>query len=76
MQGLYPAHTPSGRMRQGMLKVAGLIPSRSCTDLCCEKGAQKVLPMRVWCNGQSIGSTVSGVIVRSRLWSTATRSYQ
>ena len=47
----------------------------SCTDLYYARGAQGVLLMRVGggCD-QSIGSTVSDAIVRSWLWSTATRS--
>ena len=45
-----------------------------CTYLYYARGAQGVLPMRVGGCDQSIGSTVSDAIVRSWLWSTATRS--
>ena len=41
---------------------------------CAIRGAQGVLPCVGWGCDQSIGSTVSGAIVRSWLWSTATRS--
>ena len=57
-----------------MLKVAGSIPGRGCTDLYCARGALGVLPIRVWGNGLSIGSTVSDAIVCCWLWSTAARS--
>ena len=30
-----------------MLKVAGSIPGKGCTDLYCARGAQDVLPVRV-----------------------------
>ena len=65
-------HTMSSLLLR-MLKVTGLIPCRGCTDLYCARGTQKYCPRGLGCD-QSIGSTVSDAIVRSWLWSTATRS--
>ena len=56
-------------------RLQGRLPAHAaCTDLYCARRAQGVLPMRVGVNGQSIRSTISEVIVRSWLWSIATRS--
>ena len=52
--------------------VEGSIPG--CTDLYYARGAQRVLPMKVEGCDQAIGYTVSDAIVRSWLWSTASRS--
>ena len=50
MNAPVPSYTLSGRIGRWlprMLKVAGLIPARGCTDLYYALGAQGVLPMRV-----------------------------
>ena len=57
-----------------MLKVARSTPGTCCTDLYCWRWSQGLLLMRVGINGHSIRSTISDAIVRSWLWSTATRS--
>ena len=55
-------------------RLQGQLP-HSCTDLCCARWAQGVLPMRVGVYGHSIRSTIFDSIVRSWLWSTVTWSY-
>ena len=59
-----------------MLKVAGSIPGRAWLHrfILCTKSL-RTTAHESWRCDQSIGSTVIDAIVRSWLWSTATRSY-
>ena len=60
-----------------MMKVAGAIPGRGCTDLYCALGTHGVLLMREGVRtmaSEMVGYTISDAIVHSWLWSIATRS--